>query len=102
MLAEFLPIEPTETYATVRKRTIRIGERLDDQVIRETWKARCLPVGHHASQTGTQLQQFGRRSIGADFFQRRKGAVHARMAIPAQHPARIADLHCAEDGSDPA
>lgn len=41
VLAEFLPIEPTETYATVRKRTIRIGERLDDQITRETWKARA-------------------------------------------------------------
>ncbi|UVC15275.1 hypothetical protein [Mesorhizobium onobrychidis] len=28
VLAEFLPVEPTETHATVRKRTIRIGERL--------------------------------------------------------------------------
>jgi len=41
VLAEFLPIEPTETYATVRKRTIRIGERLDDQIVREIWKARA-------------------------------------------------------------
>ncbi|MER9939261.1 hypothetical protein [Mesorhizobium sp. M0088] len=29
VLAEFLPIEPTETHATVRKRTIKVGERLD-------------------------------------------------------------------------
>ena len=29
VMANFLPIEPTETHATVRKRTIRIGERLD-------------------------------------------------------------------------
>lgn len=41
VLAEFLPIEPSETYATVRKQTIRIGERLDDQIVRETWKARA-------------------------------------------------------------
>lgn len=41
MLSEFLPIEPTETHATVRKRTIRIGERLDDQIMQETWKARA-------------------------------------------------------------
>lgn len=40
VLAEFLPIEPTETHATVRKRTIRIGERLDDQFMREAWRAR--------------------------------------------------------------
>lgn len=34
--------------------------------------------------------------------QRREGNVHARVAIPAQHPARIANLHRAEDGSDSA
>ena len=28
-MANFLPIEPTETHATVRKRTIRTGEKLD-------------------------------------------------------------------------
>lgn len=40
LLAEFLAIEPTETHATVRKRTIRTGERLDDQIMQETWRAR--------------------------------------------------------------
>ena len=40
VLAEFLPLEPTETHATVRKRTIRIGERLDDQTAEEEWRAR--------------------------------------------------------------
>jgi hypothetical protein len=30
-MAEFLPLEATETHATVRKRTIRTGERLDRQ-----------------------------------------------------------------------
>jgi hypothetical protein len=40
MLAEFLPIEPTEKHATVRKRTIRIDLRLDEQITRETWCAR--------------------------------------------------------------
>jgi len=35
VLAEFLPIEPTETHATVRKRTIRAGERLDRQAAEE-------------------------------------------------------------------
>ena len=35
VLAGFLPIEPSETHATVRKRTIRVGDRLDDQVIEE-------------------------------------------------------------------
>ncbi len=47
VLAEFLPIEPTETHATVRKRTIRIGERLDDQIMRETWKARDQADDRH-------------------------------------------------------
>lgn len=40
VLAEFLPLEPTETHATVRKRTIRIGERLDDQIAEEESRAR--------------------------------------------------------------
>ena len=40
VLAEFLPLEPTETHATVRNRTIRIGERLDDQIAEEEWRAR--------------------------------------------------------------
>jgi hypothetical protein len=40
VLAEFLPVEPTETHATVRKRTIRIGERLDDQIAQEERRAR--------------------------------------------------------------
>lgn len=39
MLAEFLPIEPTETHATVRKRTIRVGERLDDRIAQEERRA---------------------------------------------------------------
>ncbi|MBW9118088.1 hypothetical protein JNB88_31230 [Rhizobium cauense] len=39
VLAEFLPVEPTETHATVRKRTIRIGERLDDQIAQEERRA---------------------------------------------------------------
>lgn len=41
VLAEFLPVEPTETHATVRKRTIRIGERLDEQHAGEERRARA-------------------------------------------------------------
>lgn len=40
VLAEFLPVDPTETQATVRRRTIRIGERLDDQIAQEERSAR--------------------------------------------------------------
>jgi hypothetical protein len=36
VLGEFLAVEPTETYATVRKRTIGIGRRL--AAIRSRWK----------------------------------------------------------------
>ena len=39
VMAEFLPIEPTETHATVRKRTIRTGERLDRQTAEEERRA---------------------------------------------------------------
>lgn len=40
MLAEFLPVEPPETHATVRKRTIKIGERLEDQSVKEARRLR--------------------------------------------------------------
>ncbi|MCC2613866.1 hypothetical protein ABK249_28505 [Neorhizobium sp. Rsf11] len=51
VLAEFLPVEPTETHATVRKRTIRIGERLDDQVAQEERRA-----GSHQTDERRQLE----------------------------------------------
>ena len=51
VLAEFLPIEPTETHATVRKRTIRIGERLDDQIAQEERRARS-----HQTEERRQLE----------------------------------------------
>ncbi|KSV67631.1 hypothetical protein [Sinorhizobium sp. Sb3] len=35
ILAKFLAVEPTETHVTVRKRTMRVGERIDDQVANE-------------------------------------------------------------------
>ncbi|MER9771990.1 hypothetical protein [Mesorhizobium sp. M0220] len=47
VLAEFLPIEPTEPHATVRKRTIKVGERLDDQITEETWRARMRMEERH-------------------------------------------------------
>ena len=34
LLAEFLPIEPTENHQTVRKRTLTLGARLEDQSLR--------------------------------------------------------------------
>jgi lipid A disaccharide synthetase len=40
LLTRFLPFEPTETHATVRKRTIRVGERIDDQIAKEEWHAK--------------------------------------------------------------
>ena len=39
VMAEFLPLEPTETHATVRKRTIRTGEKLDRQSAEEDRRA---------------------------------------------------------------
>jgi hypothetical protein len=38
-MAEFLPTEPPETHATVRKRTIRTGEKLDRQAAEEDRRA---------------------------------------------------------------
>jgi hypothetical protein len=40
VLAEFLPVAPTETHATVRKRTIKIGGLLDDQLVEEARRLR--------------------------------------------------------------
>jgi len=37
LLAEFLPIEPTEGHVTVRKRTLTIGARLEEQSLRQEW-----------------------------------------------------------------
>ena len=39
VMAEFLPVEATETHATVRKRTIRTGEKLDRQTVGEERRA---------------------------------------------------------------
>lgn len=61
VLADFLPIEPTETHATVRKRTIRIGERLDEQIMRETWKPRAQIDDRH--QLEMQLSGDGRKEF---------------------------------------
>ncbi|WP_210253674.1 hypothetical protein [Methylocella tundrae] len=35
LLAEFLPIEPTESHQTARKRTLTLGARLEDQSLRQ-------------------------------------------------------------------
>ena len=39
VMTEFLPVEATETYATVRKRTIRTGEKLDRQAAEDERRA---------------------------------------------------------------
>ena len=39
VMAEFLPVEATETHATVRKRTIRTGEKLDRQAAEDERRA---------------------------------------------------------------
>jgi hypothetical protein len=38
LLAEFLPIEPTEGHATIRKRTLKVGSRLEEQSLRREWE----------------------------------------------------------------
>jgi len=35
LMAEFLPIEPTESHATVRKRTLKVGSRLEEQSLQQ-------------------------------------------------------------------
>lgn len=41
VLTDFLPIEPTEMHATARKRTSKIGERLDDEAVQDIGRARA-------------------------------------------------------------
>ncbi|YCI06645.1 hypothetical protein M1D34_26700 (plasmid) [Ensifer sp. D2-11] len=90
VLAEFLPVEPTETHATVRKRTIRIGERLDDQIAQEERRA-----GSHQTDERRQLEMH----LPGD---RRKEFVisidtaHVRSADP--NSARNCDLVVARCG----
>ena len=43
LLAEFLPIEPNEGHQTVRKRTLTLGARLEDQSLRQV---RESPLWH--------------------------------------------------------
>lgn len=47
-----------------------------------------------------QLHELKCRPIGADVLQRREGTHDSGIAIPAQHPAGIANRHRAKHGSD--
>jgi hypothetical protein len=75
VLAAFLPIEPTETHATVRKRTIRIGRRLDDQTRQETWRAQSL--ANDRSQLEMQLPGDRRKEFVVSI-----DTAHVRSADP--------------------
>jgi hypothetical protein len=48
LLAEFLPIEPTEGHVTVRKRTLTVGERLEEKSLQQAWDN--PPVAHDRKQ----------------------------------------------------
>jgi hypothetical protein len=37
LMAEFLPIKPTESFATLRHRTLKLGERLDEKARQRAW-----------------------------------------------------------------
>jgi hypothetical protein len=37
VIAEFLPIKPTESFATVRHRTLTLGKRLDEKARDRAW-----------------------------------------------------------------
>lgn len=89
VLVDFLPIEPAETYATVRKRTIRIGEQLDDQIIRETGKARAQAADR--SQLAMQLPGDRRKEFVISI-----DTAHVRSAEP--NAARSFELVVARCG----
>ncbi len=86
VLAEFLPIEPTETHATVRKRTIRVGERLDGaEIPKRLPRAMPKPTTHiidwfHIAMNIQLMQQI------ADHMARsRSGLAEALPAIARLH-----------------
>ena len=37
VMAEFLPIKPTESFVTLRRRTLKLGERLDERARERAW-----------------------------------------------------------------
>jgi hypothetical protein len=37
VMAEFLPIKPTESFVTLRHRTLKVGERLDEKAHKRAW-----------------------------------------------------------------
>lgn len=75
VLAEFLPVEPTETHATVRKRTIRISERLDDQIPEEERHARSQADDRRKLEM--QLPSDRRKGFAISF-----DTAHVRSAEP--------------------
>ncbi|MGX5851827.1 ISKra4 family transposase [Mesorhizobium sp. PL10] len=79
VLAELLPIEPTERHATVRNLTIRIGKRLDDQVAQETWRARSQTDDRH--QLEMQLPGDRRKELVVSI-----DTAHVRSAEPNSTP----------------
>ena len=76
---------------------VRLG-RLDGQELGE--HAGGLPVWQNAPEPGRELHQLGCRTIGADFLQHGESSNHPRVAVLAQHPSRVLDLHGAEDRSN--
>jgi hypothetical protein len=61
LLAEFLPIEPTESHQTVRKRTLKLGARLEDQSLlreRESPPLACKRRQLELAMTDDPLREF--------------------------------------------
>jgi hypothetical protein len=61
LLAEFLPIDPTEGHVTVRKRTLTVGERLEEKSLQQAWDN--PPMAHERKQLelsmpGDPLREF--------------------------------------------
>jgi hypothetical protein len=61
VLAEFRPIEPTESHQTVRKRTLTLGARLEDQSLwqeRESPPLACERTQLELGMTDDPLREF--------------------------------------------
>ena len=59
LLAEFLPIEPTEGHVTVRKRTLTVGARLEEQSLGRSRTIRQLRVSVSNSNSACRMIRCG-------------------------------------------
>ena len=63
VMAEFLPIKPTESFVTLRHRTLKVGERLDEKARRVRKRGApcpCATARHSPSSEGSPARRCSR------------------------------------------